>query len=39
VAEHTFSLEMAGAVMKFDPEKHQFQLEQGGRRFMFIKEQ
>lgn len=39
VAEHTFSLEMAGAVMKFDPERHLFRLEQGGRHFVFTKEQ
>jgi len=38
-ARHVFSFERAGIIMTFDPEKHEFLLEQGGGKFTFTKEQ
>jgi len=37
VAKNIFKLEMVGAVIKFSPDKHEFVLEQGGRKFTFTR--
>jgi D-alanyl-D-alanine carboxypeptidase len=38
VAENIFKLEIASAVIRFNPLKNEFNLEQGGRKYTFTKE-
>jgi D-alanyl-D-alanine carboxypeptidase len=38
LAEHVFKFEVAGVVIKFNPEKAEFVLEQGGAKFAFTKD-